>query len=47
MKLADLLLLLPSDSPGEFGDRVYHFDHETGALQPVAESFDLLPWNAG
>jgi len=43
----DLLILLPDDSTGEFGDRVYRFDHETRELQLVAESFDLLPWTAG
>ena len=43
----DLLVLMPGDSPEEFGDGVYHFDHETGALEPIAESFELLPWSAG
>ena len=43
----DLLVLLPNDPTADFGDKVYRFDHETRALQPVADSFDLLPWIAG
>jgi SMI1 / KNR4 family (SUKH-1) len=43
----DALVLLPGEGTRAYADTVYCFLHETGTLQPVADSFDLLAWSAG
>lgn len=42
----DFLILRPM-IPGELGDTVYWFDHETGEVHPVGESFASLPRQEG
>ncbi len=36
----DLLVLLPDDDPARFADAVYWWDHETGELIQVADTFE-------
>ena len=38
----DVLILLPEDTGLRYADAVYCWDHETGEIVPVADTFDEL-----